>query len=464
MAGQSILVVDDSESIRFTLRSFLTSAGYVVSESDSCAGALDVCASGRFDAAIVDYLLPDGTALDLLPRLKAAGALLPTIVLTGHGSIDLAVRALQEGAAHFLTKPVDLSTLLVVVNRLVDNQRVLRRERAVKTRHGRRPIDPFLGTSAAIQKLKEDARRVLNSESPVLIHGETGTGKGVLAAWLHENGPRAEESFVDLNCAGLTPQFLETELFGHEKGAFTGAVSSKLGLFELAHRGTLFLDEIGDVDPGVQPKLLKALEEKRFRRLGEVRDRTVDVRLIAASHQDLTHLVREKKLRSDLYFRISALPLEVPSLRQRPEDIPVIARWLLGGIAQDIGRPGLRLASDAESMLQSYMWPGNVRELRNILERAVLLTDSDTLSHVHLRFPEAFDPAEREERAITEIVSLAENERRYLESVVRSVGGRVDEAARALDLPRSSLYEKLKRHNITLPQRGRKPSSSREAT
>jgi DNA-binding NtrC family response regulator len=462
MAGQSILVVDDSESIRFSLRSFLTTAGYVVGECDSCTTALEACSTGRYDAAIVDYLLPDGTALELLPRLKAAGAMLPTVVLTGHGSIDLAVRALQEGAAHFLTKPVDLSTLLVVLARLVDNQRVLRRERAVKSRQGRRPIDPFLGTSEVIQRLREDARRVLGSESPVLIHGETGSGKGVLAAWLHENGPRTDESFVDLNCAGLTPQFLETELFGHEKGAFTGAVAAKLGLFELAHRGTLFLDEIGDVDPAVQPKLLKVLEEKRFRRLGEVRDRTVDVRLIAASHQDLSKQVREKRLRSDLYFRISALPLEVPSLRSRAEDIPIIARWLLGGISQDIGRPGLQLTSDAEAMLKAYPWPGNIRELRNILERAVLLTDSDTLSHSHLRFPASFEDTAADPRSEAEIISLEENERRYLESVVRQMGGRVEDAARALDLPRSSLYEKLKRHNIVLSSRGKKATSTKE--
>ena len=350
---------------------------------------------------------------------------------------------MQEGAAHFLTKPVELPALSVILKRLVDGQRVLRRERAVNVSRGRRPIDPFLGESAAIRKLKNDATRVLASESPIIIHGETGSGKGVLAAWLHEHGSRSDESFVDLNCAGLTPQFLETELFGHERGAFTGAVSSKLGLLELAHKGTLFLDEIGDIDPAVQPKLLKALEEKRFRRLGEVRDRTVDVRLIAASHQDLQGLVRERKFRSDLYFRISALPLEVPPLRERPEDVPLVAEWLLLGIAHDLSRAELRLSADAEKALKSYSWPGNVRELRNTLERAALLATGETLTRADVQVT---TPLPMEPPASDEIISLVENERRYLEFVVRSVGGRVEDAAKALGLPRSSLYEKLRRH------------------
>ena len=446
VARHRILVVDDSDTIRSSMAAFLRADGFDVVEGANIAAALEACLSGQLDAAVVDYVLPDGTALDLLPKLRESGVPVPVVVLTGHGSIDLAVRTIKEGAEHFLTKPVELPALAVMLRRVIEGRRALRRELASKTAQGRKPPDPFLGTSSAIRKLEEEARVVLGSDSPILIHGETGSGKGVLAGWLHANGPRADEAFVDLNCAGLSTQFLETELFGHERGAFTGAVAAKVGLFEVAHRGTLFLDEIGDVDPAVQPKLLKVVEERRFRRMGDVRDRIVDVRLVAASHQDLSRLVRERKFRSDLFFRISTLPLEVPPLRSRPEDVPVIARRLLERIGSDLGKPGIELSPEAEASLKSYAWPGNVRELRNVLERAALLCKSGVLGRNDLRFTPGAEPASSAEFAV---VSLQENERRYLEQVLKSAGGRVEDAAKALGIPRSSLYEKLKRHGIS---------------
>jgi DNA-binding NtrC family response regulator len=444
-AHHKVIVVDDSETIRSSVGVFLRGAGFDVAEGATCAGALDLILSGQPDAAVVDYVLPDGTALDLLARLKEAGSTVPVVVLTGHGSIDLAVRTIKEGAEHFLTKPVELNALAVVLRRVIEGRRALRKELA-RSAQSRKHPDPFLGSSKAVRKLEEEARLVIGSDSAVLIHGETGSGKGVLARWLHENGQRSDEAFVDLNCAGLSPQFLETELFGHERGAFTGAVAAKVGLFEVAHRGTLFLDEIGDVDPAVQPKLLKVVEERRFRRLGEVRDRVVDVRLIAASHQDLQHLVREKKFRSDLYFRISALPLEVPPLRSRPEDVPVLAERLLEQIGKDLAKPEIRLSAEAEESLKSYAWPGNVRELRNVLERAALLARTGVLERRDLRFSAGTDTPVPSGPG--PVISLQENERRYLEQVLVSVGGRVEDAAKALGIPRSSLYEKLKRHGI----------------
>jgi DNA-binding NtrC family response regulator len=442
MAGLRVLLVDDSETIRSSVGEYLRHEGYAVVEGSSCASALDAAAAGQLDAAVIDYALPDGTALDLLPKLRDAGV--PVIVLTGHGSIELAVRTIKDGAEHFLTKPLELSTLTVVLRRVIEARRALRKQLAVRSAEGRAAADPFLGESAAIRKLKEEAQVVLGSDSPILIHGETGSGKGVLAGWLHAHGPRAEEAFVDLNCAGLSPQFLETELFGHERGAFTGAIAAKLGLFDVANRGTLFLDEIGDVDPVVQPKLLKVVEERRFRRLGDVRDRAVDVRLVAATHQDLQRLVREHRFRSDLFFRINALPLEVPPLRARPEDVPIIAERLLERIGADLGRPHLRLGAGAEEALRGYRWPGNIRELRNVLERGALLAKDDEIGSAALRFTSGGEPSSDG----FSVVSLRENERRYLERVLRSTGGRVEDAARALGVPRSSLYEKLKRHGL----------------
>jgi DNA-binding NtrC family response regulator len=445
----TILLVDDEASVRFGIRDFLESKGYAVSEAQNSQAALATFRSLRPDAAILDYSLPDGTALELLPRLKAADADLPVVILTGHGSIDLAVRAVKEGADHFLTKPVAMPALLVILERLIENQRNRQQRIARRSSEARHAVDPFVGPSAAIRRLAEDAHRFAAAESPVLIHGETGTGKGVLAAWLHRSGPRSEEPFVDLNCATLSKELFESELFGHEKGAFTGAMATKPGLLEVAHRGTVFLDEIGDVDPQVQPKLLKVLEEQRFRRLGDVRDRQVDVRLMAASHQDLARLVRENRFRSDLYFRVSTIPLEVPPLRERPEDLKPLAEALLQGIAADVGRAPLALSGEAMKVLQSYAWPGNIRELRNVLERAALLCDGSVLGVGELRFHAGASPPEPlGDTSLT----LADVERRYIEKVLREERGRVEPAARRLGIPRSSLYQKLKSLGIQVPR------------
>jgi len=445
MSKIKILIVDDEPGVRFGIREYLVTRGYRAEDTNCCRGAEDLFRTMNPDVAIIDYLLPDGTALDLLPRLKAIDPAVPLIVLTGHGSIDLAVRAMKEGAEQFLTKPVDLSTLLVILERSLENQRNHRKQIARKSQQARQTIDPFIGISAAIKQLAEQVKRVLSTDSPILLLGETGVGKGVLAQWIHNNSSRCEEAVVDLNCAGLSRELLESELFGHEKGAFTGAAASKLGLFEVAHRGTVFLDEIGDVDQQVQPKLLKVLEEQKFHRLGGVRDRQVDVRLISATCQDLNRLMRENKFRTDLYYRISTIPLMVPALRERVEDIPLLARHLLAKCAVDLGRNDLELASDAERALQIYVWPGNIRELRNVLERAALLSEQRILRAADLRFDDA---AKRETSTYDTQLTLLELERRHIELVLAEERGQVESAAKRLGIPRSSLYQKIKKFQI----------------
>ncbi|HKY42234.1 MAG TPA: sigma-54 dependent transcriptional regulator [Pyrinomonadaceae bacterium] len=446
MARNKVLVVDDEAGVRFGIRDFLEQHGYEIEEAESCQDAQHLFRTSRPDIVIADYMLADGTALDLLPRLREIDSQIPLLVLTAHGSIDLAVRAIKEGAEQFLTKPLELPTLLVILQRLLQKQRNHNKQLASKSRQVRQAIDPFIGTSPAIRALKDQARKILSTESPVLILGETGTGKGVLARWLHENSPRADEAFVDLNCAGLTRELLETELFGHEKGAFTSATASKQGLFEVAHRGTIFLDEVGDVDLQIQPKLLKVLEEKRFRRLGDVRDRQVDVRLIAATHQDIGQLVREKKFRDDLYFRISTIPLSFPSLRDRIEDIPTMAQYLLDKVSADLGRGDLRLDQGCLQALQAYSWPGNIRELRNVIERAVLLSDQKhiTLNDLHFDGHTQVGAPFLDSR-----LTLLELEKQHIERVLQEEHGRVEKAAKRLGIPRSSLYQKLKKHQIT---------------
>jgi DNA-binding NtrC family response regulator len=443
---KKILIVDDEASIRFGLRDFLFTNNYQVEEADSCATAEEAYRKGYPDAVILDYLLPDGNALDLLPKLKEIAPSIPVIILTAHASIDLAVRAVKEGAEYFLTKPVELSALSVLLHRLIENQRNRKKQLARESRDARETVDPFLGSSKAIRELEEQAKRVAETDTPILIQGATGTGKSLLASWLHNHSLRSSEAFVDLNCSTLKREFLETELFGHEKGAFTGAITSKPGLLEVAQPGTVFLDEIGDLDMEVQPKLLTVLENKKFRRLGDVRDRFVDIRLIFATHQNLAELVQEKKFRSDLYFRISTFPLDVPSLRQRLEDIPALARNILKYCSADLGREETELSKEAELTLHRYPWPGNIRELKNVLERALLLTDKKVLTEDDLKFDTRIIINSASDSQLT----LIELERKHIENILREERGRVEDAAKRLGIPRSSLYQKIKRYNLNL--------------
>lgn len=450
MVGGRVLLIEDDAGARFGISNFLEAHDYEVVSAESCREGLELFKSARPDVVMHDYMLPDGNAIDYLPRLREIDAGTPIIILTGLGTIELAVRAIKEGAEQFLTKPVELPSLLATLQHTIKPQQPRNRPPAPRTVAPPGVLNPFMGTSPAIRLLEEHAHRVLDIHSPVLIQGETGTGKGVLAAWLHHNGPRSKEPFVDMNCAAFSRELLETELFGHEKGAFTGAIASKPGLFEVAHRGTVFLDEIGDMDPQIQPKLLKVLEEKRFRRLGEVRDRTVDIRLIAASHHRLSALVSQKKFRSDLYFRVSAIPVTVPALRDRAEDIPILARHLLERIAAGTGWGAVKLSEEAEHKLLRYNWPGNIRELRNVLERAVLLREGNILNRLDLLFESG--PATSESGEDWANLTLLQLEQRYIAKVLQEEMGNVDRVAQRLNIPRSSLYQKIKKHQITVPK------------
>jgi DNA-binding NtrC family response regulator len=445
MHKNKVLIVDDNPDVRESMRRFLESKGCDTAMASSCDIAEQVCRTTRPDIAVLDYSLPDGNALELIPRLRAIDQSIPVIILTGYGSIELAVEAIKLGADQFLTKPAELSALMVLIQRSLENQRNHRKQVAEKTRMHRSALDPFIGNSEGIKKLSELANKVAATDSPVLILGETGSGKGVLARWLHQNGPRAPEPFVDLNCGGFSRELLDTELFGHERGAFTGAVQSKTGLLEIAHKGTVFLDEIGDVDLQIQPRLLKVLEDKQFRRLGDVRDRRVDIRLVAATHQDMAKLVRDKQFRSDLYFRVSTILLHTPALRERTEDIPVLSTNILATLSSDLGNVDFELTSAALRALQSYSWPGNIRELRNVLERAVLIKGSKIITDKDLHFDVRVESEMIENGALK---TLDEMERLYIQQVLQHEGGRVESAARRLGIPRSSLYHKLKQYQL----------------
>ena len=453
MLPDKVLLVDDEQGPRFGVYRFLRSHGFEVDEAEDLAAARAKLRSFQPDVTVLDYRLPDGSALDLLPQACEASSV---IVLTAFASIDAAVEAVKLGAEHFFTKPVELEALLVVIRRLIENRR--NRRRLIADAHSgvqRLQRDPFDGTGPAIRALREQALAVLRTESPLLIRGETGTGKTVLARWIHAASRRGEEPFVDLNCAGISREFLESELFGHEKGAFTGAVAAKAGLLEVAHRGTVFLDEIGDMDMRVQASLLKVLEERRFRRLGEVRDRTVDVRLIAATHHDLLELVQRQLFRRDLYYRISALELLVPPLRERREDIPLLAASILDRLARDFGMPRPKLGDEAVKLLAAHAWPGNIRELRNVLERAMLRSPPGELAAAAIDLPAAGAAAEpvptsSGAAAAPRGGTLEEVERDYVEQVLREEEGSVERAAVRLGISKSAVYYKARKHQIAL--------------
>jgi DNA-binding NtrC family response regulator len=457
-----LLVVDDEVDIILPIRRFFEKRGYVVHTAETIAKAIEAFEESAPDAALLDYSLPDGNGIDLLKRLHAVDATLPCVMLTAHGSIDLAVKAVKEGAEQFFTKPVELPTLQIVIERLIEARRLRQVSDVERNRAARHAPDPFAGENAALRRLAQQARRVAASSVPVLILGETGSGKGVLARWLHDHGPRVDQAFVDINCAGLSKDLLESELFGYQKGAFTGAVTPKPGLLEMAHKGTLFLDEIGEMDLQVQAKLLKVLEDMRFRRLGDVQDRKVDVRVIAATHRDLATLVDEGRFREDLYYRIKTVPLTVPPLRERGPDIVYLARRFVAQIGADLGRPAARLSPAAEEALAGYRWPGNVRELRNVLERGVLLAGGDSLGAED--FVESFaapTPARHRPAEATPTqasgLSLEQMERLHIERTLREHEFRVPHAAEILGIPRSSLYERIRKYGIELPRAAKRP-------
>ena len=444
LSKNRILVIDVDPAIRSGICNFLLAQGHIVAEAPSVREARQQVEKFHPDAAILDFSLPNGDALELLRRIKQMEAAVPVIALVGQSSTEAAIRAVQAGVEQFLIKPVELPLLHTVLLRALENRRSRLPAPSIATVKWE-CVDPFLGTSAAIRRLQEMAQRVTASESPILLQGETGSGKGVLANWIHRNGPRAKERFLDLNCAGFSRELLESELFGHVKGAFTSALSSKQGLLEAADRGTVFLDEVGDIDLHIQPKLLKVLENRVFRRVGDIHDRSVDIRLISATHRELLDLVREQRFRSDLYFRVDIVPLRVPPLRERVEDIPILAQYFLERLAQDRGRSAVALDKSALEALTQYSWPGNIRELRNVLERAVLLTERDRLAVHHLQLQ---NPAVAASPLAQVSGTLKQVERAYIDRVLQDEGGSVERAARRLGIARSSLYNKLKRHKV----------------
>jgi len=376
-----LLVVDDETSLLDFLRLLLEEEGYAVEVAPSVADARGHLAAGRFDLVLCDILMPDGSGLDLLKEIKQASAATSVIMMTAYTSTKTAIEAMRFGAYHYISKPFDVDELKVVVQKalekteLVDENVYLRRELEAKYR-----FSNIIGRSRRMQEIFGLIERIAKTSSTVLLQGESGTGKELIARAIHYASNRSGQRFLSINCGALPENLLESELFGHERGSFTGAVREKKGLFQEAHRGTLFLDEIGEMAPSMQVKLLRALQEKTVRKVGGNREEAVDVRIIAATNRDLGTAVERGGFREDLYYRINVIPIHLPPLRQRRDDVPLLADFFVKKCSREMGVPEKRISPEAMHYLESYDWPGNVRELENAIKRALALSAGETLT------------------------------------------------------------------------------------
>jgi DNA-binding NtrC family response regulator len=448
--SRSILLVDDDPQIINLLVKFFEREGWTVWRASDATSCAEIYEREEPDVVVLDLDLPGLSGLRLLEVLLTRDPDATVIMLTGHGDIATAVEAMRLGAENFLTKPVELSHMAAAAQRAYEKVELRRRNRFWAEKQSESADIGALGRSPAMRELGRHIELLANSDTTVLLLGETGTGKGWTAHLLHAQSARSTAPMVEINCAGLSATFLDSELFGHEKGAFTDAKEQKRGLFELAHTGTIFLDEIGDLAPELQPKLLKVLENRRFRRLGGTREIEVDVRLIAATNHDLETQVKAGKFREDLYYRLSVMPIRLPPLRKRGrDDIADLAVRMLLDLRRRLGRGPLKFSAEAMAVIAHYSWPGNIRELRNVLERALIMApEADLLLPAHLP-PEIFSAPSTEAGTTDVSLSLEEVEKRHIVRVLAHQNDNRSRTARALGISRATLYEKLHKYGIS---------------
>jgi DNA-binding NtrC family response regulator len=367
-----ILIIDDEKAIRKTLSEILTYEGYKIEEAADGEEGLRKFSATTFDIVLCDIKMPKMDGIEFLEKAKAVNPDVPVVVISGHGNIDTAVEAVKKGAFDYISKPPDLNRLLITLRNAKDRQALATETRVLKRRVSR--VQEMVGDSEPIRLIKSTIEKVAPTDARVLITGENGVGKELVARWLHEQSARRDGPMVEVNCAAIPSELIESELFGHEKGSFTSAIKQRIGKFEQASGGTLFLDEIGDMSPGAQAKVLRALQEGKITRVGSDKDIAVDVRVVAATNKNLLAEIEEKKFRLDLYHRLSVILMHVPSLNERRDDIPLLVDFFLNLIAAEYGQSRKKIAPEAVGMLQHYNWTGNIRELRNVVERLVILS------------------------------------------------------------------------------------------
>ncbi len=454
MSARQILVVDDEELIRWSLAERLRLDGHEILEAGTAAQALELL-DGHVDALLLDYRLPDDDGVAVMRRIHEIDPDLPVLMLTAHKDVEIIVSAMKAGAFEYLTKPFDLDDVAVRVERALEATRLRRELRTLRDTLAKPfGVASIIGESDAMQRVKALVRKIATSPgSTVLITGESGTGKDLVAKVIHYSSGRAARPFLNITCSALPETLMESELFGHERGAFTDARTQKRGLLEQADDGTVFLDEIGEMTPALQAKLLRFLEEKTFRRVGGSADIHVDVRVIAATNRNLEETVRDGKFRDDLYYRLNVLRLEVPPLRARVDDLSRLAQHFVEVFSREFRRPVRALSADAEQALRNYGWPGNVRELRNLVERAVLLSESEVLqasdfetlqgqrrgggsSHTAFQLP-------------PEGVSLEEEEKSLVVQALERTGGNQTRAAALLGLHRDQIRYRIEKFGLS---------------
>ncbi|MGI9040081.1 MAG: sigma-54-dependent transcriptional regulator [Gemmatimonadales bacterium] len=463
MSG-TILIVDDERTLARAVKAFLQESGYEAEVAGDAEQALGLLETLRPDVVFSDVRLPGMSGIELLRRIREFDSAIPVVIMTAYGTIEGAVEAVKLGAFDYLKKPVDLEELKLLADRARETSQ-LKQELSYYRRRAARevPFADVIGESPAIRNVLEQARQIaaLPETPPVLITGETGTGKGLVAHTIHASSPRSAKPFIEVNCTALPATLMEAELFGHERGAFTDAKESKLGLFEAAEGGFLFLDEVGDIELSLQGKLLKAVEERTVRRVGGIRDRRIDVRILAATHRDLEREVGRERFRRDLYFRLAVILLRLPPLRERGEDILFLADHFLSRFSAKYGKSVTGMETRARDLLRSYPWPGNVRELSHVIERAVLWSRGPTLDaeHLSLSIPTlapldvplspAASPAAPATPALPRPgMDLDQWERSIIEQALRDSDGNQTRAAQRLGISRDTLRYRLKKFGL----------------
>ena len=447
--GIKVLVVDDERPTRLLMEKELPRAGCAVTSVESGEGALEQLRARDFDVVLLDLKMPGIGGLEALRRIRDSGASAEVVVLTGHPDVHSAIEAMKLGAYDYLTKPFKLAEVEVVLRRAAERKRLQKENAALRRMVAQRePFPLIIGQGQAMTAVLQTVERIAPTDANVLLEGESGTGKGLVAQAIHRRSPRATGPFLVITCSGFQDPLLESELFGHEKGAFTGATSVKQGLFEVADRGTLFLDEVGEMSPAMQAKLLQVLDSRELRRVGGTRVQRVDVRIIAATNKDLALEVRTGRFRDDLYYRLNVVGVVVPPLRERREDIPLLVEHFLKQLQVTAGK-AKTVSPEALQCLVQYVWPGNVRELANTIERLIILTPGEVIGVEQLP-PNIRSPLGAPHGRSPGPTSLAEMERLHIIRVLSETGGKKMQAARLLGIDLKTLNHKIKIYNIPL--------------
>jgi two-component system nitrogen regulation response regulator NtrX len=442
-----VMIVDDEEGIRETLSGIFEDEGYDTATAASGEEAVPLAKEVNPDIVLLDIWLTGMDGLQTLQALREFNRDLPVIIISGHASIELAVKATKIGAYDILEKPLSMEKVLLAVYRAIEKRNLERENRALRENLLQRCR--MVGDSPKMQQLREQIKMAALSNSRVLILGESGSGKELVAHLLHENSPRADKPFVEVNCAAIPQELIESELFGHEKGSFTGAFEMKRGKFEQASGGTLFLDEIGDMSLQTQAKVLRVMETQEFQRVGGNRNIKVDVRIISATNKDLAEEVKKENFREDLFFRLNVIPIKVPPLRERPEDIPGLVAYFLATFAAESGQQQKEITPEAIGILQKYSWPGNIRELKNVLERLAIMTPSRVITPVDLFMPDAARADYFSLNSLRDARDLFERD--FIVRKLEENAWNISKTAELLDIERSNLHRKIKAYDIKIP-------------